>query len=75
MENKENEFMAKFEIECSHDLPYAEYDPESDAVYVCLRKEKVQRSVDLDDSRIIDYSADGAVVGIEFLGVGRSKEE
>ncbi|MBI1886476.1 MAG: DUF2283 domain-containing protein [Chloroflexi bacterium] len=49
--------------------PYAEYDGEADAIYVRLTEETVTRSVSIDDARIIDYSADGGVVGIEFLGV------
>ncbi len=49
--------------------PHAEYDGEADAIYVRLTRGRTAHSVSLDDSRIIDYSATGAVVGIEFLGV------
>jgi uncharacterized protein YuzE len=50
--------------------PRAEHSEESDAIYVRLTAAEVKRSTQLDDARIIDLSADGAVVGIEFLGVG-----
>jgi uncharacterized protein YuzE len=55
--------MAKFRA-------HAEYSAESDAVYVALSDAEIQKSVSLDDFRNIDYSAEGGVVGIEFLGVG-----
>jgi uncharacterized protein YuzE len=29
------------------------------------------RQVDLDDARIVDYAADGSVVGIEFISPSR----
>ena len=50
--------------------PHAIHDDDADAIYVTLSDSKVERSQTLDDFRIIDYSADGVVVGIEFLGVG-----
>jgi uncharacterized protein YuzE len=50
--------------------PHATHDPEADAIYVSLTDAKVGRSTTIDDFRIVDYSRDGAVVGIEFLGVG-----
>lgn len=49
--------------------PHAEHDPEADAIYVMLKDTETARSVQLDDFRIIDYSADGAVAGVELLGV------
>ena len=48
---------------------HAEYDAEADAIYVYLSDSRVARTKILDDSRNIDVSEDGAVVGIEFLGV------
>ncbi|MPZ23931.1 MAG: DUF2283 domain-containing protein [Dehalococcoidia bacterium] len=45
------------------------YDEEADAIYVYLRELSVTRTERLDDIRLIDYSDDGAVVGIEFLSV------
>ncbi len=53
-----------------HFRPHAQYDKEADAIYVLLADGEVARSAQLDDFRIIDYSADGKVVGVEFLGVG-----
>jgi uncharacterized protein YuzE len=49
--------------------PHATYDPDADALYVHLIDIEVERSTSLDDLRIIDYSVDGRVVGVEFLGV------
>jgi len=49
--------------------PHATYDPEADALYVHLIDVEVARSSSLDDLRIIDYSADRRVIGVEFLGV------
>ncbi|MBI5283723.1 MAG: DUF2283 domain-containing protein [Chloroflexi bacterium] len=43
------------------------YDPDADVLYVQLRAGKVARTKSLDDFRLIDYSDDGAVVGIEFI--------
>jgi len=51
-------------------LPRAEYDPEAAAIYVWLRDAKTVKSTQLDDFRNIDLSADGGVVGVEFLDVG-----
>lgn len=50
--------------------PHATYEPDSDAIYVYLNAAEVKRSSTLDDFRLIDYSADGQVVGIEFLNIG-----
>lgn len=45
-----------------------EYDPEADVLYVRLTTGvKVARTHSLDDMRLIDYSADGGVVGVEFI--------
>jgi len=44
------------------------FDAQSDALYVRLREGASARQAFLDDSRIIDYSADGVVLGVEFLG-------
>jgi len=48
---------------------HAEFSPEADAVYVYLGDEAVASTEQLDDHRMVDYSADGKVVGVEFLGV------
>jgi uncharacterized protein YuzE len=49
--------------------PHARFSPTADAIYVYLNDQPVAYTKELDDYRLIDYSADGAVVGIEFLGV------
>jgi len=49
--------------------PDAKYSPTADAIYVYLSDQPVAYNRELDDHRLIDYSANGAVVGIEFLGV------
>lgn len=43
------------------------YDVEADVLYVTLAEGDVARSTSLDDLRILDYSEDGAVLGIEFI--------
>ena len=49
--------------------PHATHDPDADAIYVSLKEGDAVRSKALDDLRIIDYSRDGAVIGVEFIGV------
>lgn len=49
--------------------PHAEHDPEADAIYVYLGDGDSARSKTVDDLRIIDYSRDGKVIGVEFIGV------
>jgi uncharacterized protein YuzE len=49
--------------------PHATHDPDADAIYVYLTDSQVARSQPLDDLRIIDFSADGGVIGVEFVGV------
>jgi len=44
-----------------------QYDAEADALYVKLIDLPVARTHALDDLRLIDYSEDGGVVGVEFL--------
>ena len=43
------------------------YDPEADALYVQLMDAPVARTHPLDDLRLIDYTEDGGVIGVEFL--------
>jgi len=45
------------------------YDREADALYVRLSGSPVAKTSSLDDFRMIDYSADGSVVGVEFIDV------
>jgi len=45
-----------------------EYDEEADVLYVRLAASApVRRTVAIDDSRLIDYSEDGVVLGLEFI--------
>ena len=49
-------------------MPKATYDSEADVLYVQLRDGETSATQKfLDDLRIIDYSADGAIVGVEFI--------
>ena len=45
------------------------YDEEADALYVQLAPGPSVRSANLGDLRLVDYSADGAIVGVEFICV------
>ena len=45
------------------------YDKEADAVYLYLSNKKVAQSKELDTQRVVDYSEDGEIRGIEFLAV------
>ena len=47
------------------------YDPKADALYIRLRKAKIQESDELADGIIVDYDAAGKPVGIEFLGAAK----
>lgn len=49
------------------DTQHVTYDEDADALYVQLSDATVDHSTSVDDIRIIDYSDDGAVVGIEFV--------
>ena len=49
-------------------MPEANYDHEADILYVRLRDgEASATQAFLDDLRILDYSADGGVIGVEFI--------
>ncbi len=49
------------------------YENEGDSVYIPLkgRRSKVERSVCVDDRRIVDLGPDGEPVGIEILRASR----
>ena len=44
-----------------------EYDRRVDIAYVAFSRGASARQEKLDDARIIDYDADGNVVGVEFV--------
>jgi uncharacterized protein YuzE len=46
---------------------HIEYDVEADALYITLKEAPYAYGRDLDDSRRIDYAADGIPVGVEIL--------
>ncbi len=48
-------------------LPSLTYDAEADILYVQLSDAEVAYTRSLDDFRLVDYSADGGIVGIEFV--------
>lgn len=49
-------------------MPGATYDSEADILYVQLHDDETSATQKfLDDLRILDYSEDGAVVGVEFI--------
>ena len=45
----------------------AQYDAEADALYVRLSEGSAERQTYMGDYRILDYSKDGRVLGVEFL--------
>lgn len=46
---------------------YVKYDKEADMLYVRFSEEATHHTVQVDDLRMIDYSADNAVIGLEFV--------
>ena len=46
---------------------FAEYNEEADMLYVTLLDEEVADTEELDDMRMVDYTADRRIVGIEFV--------
>ncbi len=51
-----------------------EFDKRRDVAYFSFSSAGAARQVRLDAARIIDYGADGAVVGVEFLSPSRGIE-
>ena len=47
--------------------PTASYDPEADAAYIRFSPEPVQESEEVSDGIVLDYDADGRIVGMEVL--------
>ena len=46
-----------------------DYDAEADALYIQLKEEHVHRTEDLDNGVVLDFGADGTLLGIEILFV------
>ncbi len=47
------------------------YDPKADALYIRLRKSKIEESDEVAEGIIIDYDTSGKAVGIEFLDAAK----
>ena len=45
------------------------YDPDADAMYLTLRKDKVASTKEIDENTIIDFNKSGQVIGVEILFV------
>ena len=45
------------------------YDPDADAMYLTLRKDKVARTKEIDENTVIDFNKSGQVIGVEILFV------
>lgn len=52
--------------------PLLEYDESVDAAYLTFSEEAWARQERLDDSRAINYGADGSVIGVELLSPRRN---
>lgn len=48
-----------------------EYDPKADAMYIRLLAGEVADSDEVREGVVLDYDADGRVIGIEMLDVSR----
>ncbi len=51
--------------------PKIEYDREVDAAYVRLSKNEVDVSEQVSDDLIVDFDAEGRIVGLEILEASR----
>lgn len=45
------------------------FDAAANSLYVRLSESAVHETREFDDFRMVDYAADGAVVGVEFLQI------
>ncbi len=52
---------------------HLEYDSDANAIYVSLVRDEqaVERTVELDGERSVDYAADGTAIGVELLSVSQ----
>ena len=51
-----------------------EFDPQADAVYLELTNTEVEESKEIQPGIIMDYDAEGQIVGIEVLYVSKRAE-
>ena len=48
-----------------------EYSKEADAIYVYFKEEYVSKSKEIEDGVVVDFDADGQLIGIEVLDVSQ----
>ena len=48
-------------------MPEVTYDKEADAAYIRFSAEKVEESEEVSAGIVLDYDADGRIVGMEVL--------
>lgn len=46
-----------------------QYDRDADAVYILINDLPFAYSIEIDESRFVDYAKDGTIIGIELLYV------
>jgi uncharacterized protein YuzE len=51
--------------------PTVTFDPDADALYVCLVDGQVHETHPMGDLRLVDYAKDGTVLGIEFISASQ----
>ena len=51
------------------------YDKETDIVYISLSSQKIEESDQEKQDIILDYAADGQIVGIEILNASSKMEQ
>lgn len=51
-----------------------EFDPQADALYLELMEAEVEESKDIQPGVILDYDAEGRIVGIEALSVSKRSQ-
>ena len=48
-----------------------EYSKEADAIYVYFKEEYVSKSKEIEDGVVVDFDANGQLIGIEVLAVSQ----
>lgn len=46
-----------------------QYDKLADAMYICLKKAKIKKTIKMKNRLIVDIDKDGKIVGMEVLGI------
>ena len=52
-------------------MPVSTYDPEADAAYIYLGESKILESEEVAPGIVLDYDAEGRVVGLELLSASK----